>query len=61
MSIRNRYLTEKGPFNLTVLYESKFQTRIGKVYCAFAGHKPIRLITDTVNSDYCICCWKKLR
>lgn len=57
MSISNRKLTEG---TMPVIYESKFQTKLGRLYCFFAGHKKVKIETDKVNKDYCICCWKEI-
>ena len=57
MSINNRNLKEG---TLPVLYESKFQTFLGKAYCLLAGHRKVNIVTETVNKNFCICCWKEL-
>lgn len=53
MSIQNRKLTEGTAI---AIYESKYQTLLGKTYCLFKGHKKIKLI----DKNYCICCWREL-
>lgn len=53
MSIPNRKVA-KGTY--TVKYESKFQTKLGKLYCLFRGHKEVKIM----DHKYCLCCWKEL-
>jgi hypothetical protein len=57
MSIDNRKLKEG---KLSVNFESKFQTMLGKAYCLLTGHKEVKIKTDTFDKNYCICCWKEL-
>jgi hypothetical protein len=57
MSINNRKLKQG---TLPVIYESKFQTALGKLYCLFKGHKKVIIKTDTVDRNFCICCWKEI-
>lgn len=58
MSINNRKLIEGTQ---PVVYESKFQTLLGKAYCLFKGHKKVNIKTEKVDLNYCICCWKEIK
>lgn len=53
MSISNRNL-KQGSY--TVKNESKIQTKLGRIYCLFKGHKEVYI----KDKKYCICCWKEL-
>jgi hypothetical protein len=57
MSIDNRSLKEG---TLSAIYESKLHTMLGKAYCLLKGHKKVNIKTESVDKNYCICCWKEL-